>query len=181
MSNHHLLNLAVLAEVTLTALGDLPAHAGDPQPAPVPAVPAAAHSAAKSPGARPLAAGEVWGQDYSQAWKKGKALNRPVLVHFHATWCGPCQQMEQTVLNTAGVLNEINAHCVAVKIDSDRQADLAQQFGIDALPCDVLIGTDGKILSVSRGALTADQYRTMISNLPRSKSAAPTQVKIAGN
>ena len=159
MSTNRLLNLTVVAELTFSAFADLPAYAADQKSATTAVAPVAAQPKANPQASRPLTASDVWGDDYARARQKAKALNRPVLVHFHATWCGPCQQMESTVLNTSDVLKEINSRCVAIKVDSDRYPNLVQQFGVDALPCDVLVGSDGTILNVNRGAVSADQYK----------------------
>jgi thioredoxin-like negative regulator of GroEL len=181
MSTNRLLNLTVLAELTFTAFTDLSAHAGEPKAAPSRSAPATVQPKAHPEATRPLTAKDVWGHDYAQARQQAKALNRPVLVHFHATWCGPCQQMESTVLNTNDVLKEINSRCVAIKVDSDRDPNLVQQFGVNALPCDVLVGTDGKVVKVNEGAVSADQYKALISNVACTKAAAPANVKVASH
>lgn len=181
MSTVRLRNLAVVAAFIFTGFAGLPAQAADRQPAPSQNSAASAQPSRKPEAPRPLAAKDVWGRDYAQARQKAKAQNRPILLHFHATWCGPCQQMEQSVLNTSDVLKELNSRIVAVKVDSDQRPDLVQQFGVSALPCDVLVGVDGKTLKVNEGALSAEAYKTMISNASRPKAVPPAGAKVASN
>jgi thiol:disulfide interchange protein len=181
MLAHRLLNLTVFAGLTFTGLAGVPAQPSDRQAAPPASATTAAQPKVDRDANRPLAEKEVWGLDYAQARQRAKALNRPVLLHFHATWCGPCQQMEQTVLNTNDVLKEIHSRCVAIKVDSDRNPDLVRQFDVTALPCDVLVRTDGKFQKVNEGALSADQYKNLISNVVGTRGAAPAPPKVAGN
>src|SRR5258708_26378300 len=100
--------------------------------------------------AAPVAAAElkpeaVWKTDFAAAQEEAKKLNRPLVVHFHAVWCGPCRKMEREVLNTAQVLKTLDAGFVAVKVDVDRNRAVAEKYGVASMPTDLVIGPDGKV------------------------------------
>ena len=55
---------------------------------------------------------------------------KPVLLDFFATWCGPCQMI-------APLLEEIAAEheeYAVVKVDVDAEPALAQTFGVVSIP-----------------------------------------------
>jgi thioredoxin len=79
--------------------------------------------------------------------------NRPVLVDFYATWCGPCQMMVP-VLEQVGV--QLRDRVQVVKIDTDKYPQLATQYQIQALPTLVLF-KNGQPVERIEGAMQAPQ------------------------
>jgi thiol-disulfide isomerase/thioredoxin len=90
--------------------------------------------------------GTPWKRNFQEAEAEAKRLNRPILLHFGATWCGPCKIMESQVLNTADVRRVLQEKVVGVKIDIDANPDIATRYGVDSVPADVMITPTGEVL-----------------------------------
>ncbi|GJN16640.1 hypothetical protein PR202_gb03653 [Eleusine coracana subsp. coracana] len=79
--------------------------------------------------------------------------DKPVLVDFYATWCGPCQYMVPILQEVSEKLND---KIQVVKIDTEKYASIASRYRIEALPT-FIIFKDGKPCYRFEGALPANQ------------------------
>jgi thioredoxin 1 len=73
--------------------------------------------------------------------------DRPVLVDFSATWCGPCKKLEPLVHEIAA---EYDGRLKVVKVDVDRARGTAAKFAVMAVPT-LLFFRDGQIRDELRG------------------------------
>ena len=88
-----------------------------------------------------------------------KSFEKPVIVDFFATWCGPCQILKPMLEKLAGEYDFVLA-----KIDIDQNQDLANKFGIEGVP-DVRIVTNGDMIPGFVGVLPEEQLRELMGKL----------------
>ena len=75
-------------------------------------------------------------------WMKQTTLlaNKPMVVDFFATWCGPCKELTP-------VLDELEkkyeGEVIFQRIDVDQRPELAQEFRIEAIPMLMFITPKG--------------------------------------
>ncbi len=79
-------------------------------------------------------------------YKEGKPLkfkgDKPVIVDFYATWCGPCKRqapiMEEIAKKYKGKID-------VYKIDVDKTQDIARFFNISSIPTLLFIPKSGEL------------------------------------
>lgn len=102
--------------------------------------------------ARRLQVKEVTSQDH---FKLLISSDKVAIVDFYATWCGPCKAIEPVMEK----LSEMAPEAEFLRVDVDQQTDIAEEYGItamptikfyrDAVPVDTVIGANlGKIVSL---------------------------------
>ena len=125
------------------------------------------------------AATTLWRTDFNQAQAEAIRLDRPLLLHFYAEWCGPCQRMEREVLRSPELLRVLESGFIAVKVNADQQAQLVQRFSAEALPTDLIVSPDGR--TVLDRSVGFQQKRDYLDSLARAdvKYAATRKPQLA--
>lgn len=64
------------------------------------------------------------------AFAKLAEQDKPVVVDFWATWCGPCMRLGPVLEELAAERDDI----IVAKVDVDQHPEFAAEFGIDTIP-----------------------------------------------
>lgn len=96
-----------------------------------------------------------------------KNLNKLIVIDFSATWCGPCKFMEPAFNDMSAKYTDVDF----AKIDVDELADVAREFGVQAMPTFVLL-KQGKEVARVVGAKKDELEKKILSHREAPKFAA---------
>ena len=83
--------------------------------------------------------------------------DKPVLLDFFASWCGPCRMVGPILDEIAEEREDIKV----CKVDIDEQPELASRYRIMSVPT-LMVLKDGKIVEQSLGAKPKHQILAML-------------------
>lgn len=82
---------------------------------------------------------------------------KPVIVDFWATWCGPCQ-MQLPIIDA---LAEEKPDIKICKVNVDEQQELAAEYGVMSIPT-LMVFSDGKAVATEVGVQSKEQLISML-------------------
>ena len=85
----------------------------------------------------------------------------PTVVHFSASWCGPCTQVRRVVDRVCDDLPDV-AH---VEIDMDENPSAAGRLSVLSLPTTFIFDADGQQRYRAAGVPKADDLRSALAPL----------------
>ena len=84
--------------------------------------------------------------------------DKPVLVDFFATWCGPCQALSPVLKE---VKDSLGDRVSIIKIDVDKNQEIASTYQVRGVPTMILF-QNGKQLWRQSGVLSKEQLVNII-------------------
>ena len=79
--------------------------------------------------------------------------NKPVVVDFHALWCGPCKAQSPILKEVASVLGD---RIRVIKIDVDQNNEIANRYQIQSVPT-LMIFKKGNLLWKHSGVVSKNE------------------------
>ena len=84
--------------------------------------------------------------------------DKPVLVDFYATWCGPCKKQAPMLEELAGKVGDA---AKIIKVDIDKNPQAANQYQVRSVPT-LIVFKKGKVLWRQSGVVPTHQLQKVL-------------------
>jgi thioredoxin-related protein len=94
-----------------------------------------------------LAAGGIHWYDYEEGTALMQREGKKGYLNFYAEWCKYCKLMDEQTFSNQAVVAYLNRNFVAMKVNSDKDAKRAADFGVQGLPSNWFLRASGERIS----------------------------------
>ena len=95
--------------------------------------------------------------DHNNFYQEVVASEKPVLLDFWASWCGPCRMMSPVLDQIAEERPDVKV----CKVNIDEQPELASRYQIFSIPT-LMVMQNGQVVNQSTGARPKAQVLKML-------------------
>jgi thiol-disulfide isomerase/thioredoxin len=95
---------------------------------------------------------------FDAACQKAKKDGKVVMVDFYTTWCAPCKMLDKQTWHDEAVGKWLRAKTVALKIDAEKEKELAARYQVNAYPTLLFLKPDGKEMDRLAGFLEPQDF-----------------------
>ena len=123
---------------------------------------------------------EGWYLDWDAGLETAAKEKRPVLAYFKAPWCQFCTLMEEETFSSTDIGQTLASEWIAIRLDIDRKsaegtyrgerltyAQIAERFGIKALPSFVFLDKQADPVRVMSGYISKQRFGIILDYMEK--------------
>ena len=104
-------------------------------------------------------------KNFSTGMTEAQKAGKPVFLHFYAVWCAYCAKMEKESFQNDTVIDFLNQNYISIRVDVDKQPDIAQNYNVFALPTTYFFSAKGEKLGPVPGYISRKRLLDMLTKV----------------
>ncbi|EFK97008.1 thioredoxin domain-containing protein [sediment metagenome] len=111
--------------------------------------------------AKPVGDAIKW-YGYEAGLAVGKKEGKKVFLFFKTDWCTYCRKMEIETFQQTDIFSHLKENFISIKIDSDREGEVASRFLIKGVPTSCFLAETGETISSLPGYVPPDVFLSIL-------------------
>ena len=99
----------------------------------------------------------------------GNSQGKKVFIYFWAEWCTYCHTMEKETLQNPAVVKMLAKDFVSIKVDTDHEKSLSNEFKIRGLPDNWFLAENGEMVGHRPGYIPAKVFMRILESIAGSE------------
>ena len=96
---------------------------------------------------------------------EAQAQGKPIFLHFYANWCAYCAKMEKESFLNETIVDFLNQNYISIRVDVDKQPDIAQKYNVFALPTTYFFSAEGEKRGPVPGYISRERLLDMLTKV----------------
>jgi thioredoxin-like negative regulator of GroEL len=113
-----------------------------------------------------------WQSDFAAASELSAKSGKPMLVYITADWCSYCKKLDGEAWSNARIATAVNDGYIPVKVDGDRQPEVARQFSAQGFPWVVAVPPGKPAVAVAEGYVPPDYMLERLTAISSTTNAS---------
>jgi thioredoxin-related protein len=113
----------------------------------------------------PAAAEKIEWHAYQAGIARSGMEKKKVFLHFYADWCAYCVEMEHKTFQNPTVIATLNRNFISIRVDSDREKEIAALFRVKGLPDTWFLAENGDIIGHRPGYIPVEQLMAILNGV----------------
>lgn len=94
---------------------------------------------------------------YDEGLQLGKNEGKKVFINFYADWCHYCKLLDKKTFVDERIINYLNEYFIPVKVNSDKNRNVAQKYQVRNLPVMWILNKDGEPIGQQPGFMPPEK------------------------
>ncbi|MFZ5571992.1 MAG: thioredoxin family protein [Thermodesulfobacteriota bacterium] len=94
-------------------------------------------------------------QPFESGLAAGEREDKKIFLHFYADWCRYCKIMQKETFTDPAVIQYLNEHFIAIKINSEQDKERAREYRVSGLPTTWFLSQSGEKIGNRPGFIPA--------------------------
>ncbi|MCX5805326.1 MAG: thioredoxin family protein [Proteobacteria bacterium] len=107
----------------------------------------------------------VVADEYSEAIKKAKAEDKPVVIYFYSKYCRYCDAMDRDVLFDKEIKKALSEETVYLRVDVDKAQQMTRLYNVRGYPTTYLLDPAGNGIASIPGYKPKNDFKKILAFL----------------